>query len=583
MTEPIPRPDPASLEGPLGRRALVVARRAAFRHWVASARYESKLKIAVVAGGALALLGGAWLLARLAFDWLADFGGAIVGAEQIAQLLTAKLLSLAAAALFVLLATSSIAVSFGSMFRSRELPLLIASPLPTRELVRARARESVVLASWASAFLSAPIALAWGQSIGAPLVLYPLALALYLPFALLAGCLGIAVMLTLTRVFARRPVSPLVVIALVLIVGLFRVARRVVRSLDVDQGVDLSALLAVVGRTESPYLPSSWLAEGILAASRGELAGVGLPALLLYSWSMLAFVAVLALGERWFAPIWADLVDRGAAGEARRSRPLLGGRRLEGLLGALMPRAMAQLAIKDLRTFWRDPAQWSQFAVFFGLLAVYLATMRTSLGGYDTELWHGLATLLNTGAGLLVLATLTTRFVFPSVGIEGRRFWLLGLAPLPRRNLVAEKMVLALLLVTPLPLLLALFAGLRLGLDGLAMVVSLVVVIASAFALSGIAVGLGCLLPSFDEEDSARIVSGFGGTLTFVASLLWILLATAVQTLIVRWSTVASAFDLTWSRGQVALAAMVLLLLLAAGAAALPLRLGVRRLERLEV
>ena len=35
------------------------------------------------------------------------------------------------------------------------------------------------------------------------------------------------------------------------------------------------------------------------------------------------------------------------------------------------PRPIRLLLLKDLRTFCRDPAQWSQFLIFFGLLAFY--------------------------------------------------------------------------------------------------------------------------------------------------------------------------------------------------------------------
>lgn len=564
------------------RRALIAARRAATRHWIASAREESKLKIVVVAAGALGLVVGTYLLARAAFGWLADFGGAIVGAEMIATLLTAKLLALFSATLLALLATSSVAVAYGSLLRSRELPLLIASPLPTRELVRARTRETIVLASWASAFLSAPILLAWGQSIGAPVLLYATAAVLFVPFAVLAGSLGTLVLLTLARIFASRPVGPLVVVAIAAVAGLFRSARQVVRSLDTDGGVDLSTLLALVGRAESPWLPSSWFTEAVLAAARGELGAIVLPALLLGSWAALAFTAVLAVGERWHPKIWADLVDRDAK-SGSRGRPFLSSRLIERFFASFTSPAVAQLAAKDLRTFWRDPGQWTQFAVFFGLLAVYLATMRTTLEGYDIAFWRALATTLNGAAALLVLATLTTRFVFPSIGVEGKRFWILGLAPLPRRVLVFEKLLLAALLATPFPLGLALLSGLRLGLPARDLAVSVVIVLLSVLALGGIAVGLGCLLPGFDEDDPSRVVSGFGGTLAFVASLGWVLVATVVQAVVLRWDIVDAFLGTGWSPAVATAVLLGVLTVLAIVAAGIPLRLGVRRLERLEL
>ena len=46
----------------------------------------------------------------------------------------------------------------------------------------------------------------------------------------------------------------------------------------------------------------------------------------------------------------------------------LGLDRLVSLLVALFPHGIRLLIIKDLRLFRRDPAQWSQFLIFFGLL-----------------------------------------------------------------------------------------------------------------------------------------------------------------------------------------------------------------------
>ena len=41
-----------------------------------------------------------------------------------------------------------------------------------------------------------------------------------------------------------------------------------------------------------------------------------------------------------------------------------------------LPNPIRLLILKDLRTFRRDPAQWSQFLIFFGLLAFYFINIR---------------------------------------------------------------------------------------------------------------------------------------------------------------------------------------------------------------
>src|SRR5690606_12402917 len=97
------------------------------------------------------------------------------------------------------------------------------------------------------------------------------------------------------------------------------------------------------------------------------------------------------------------------------------------------------LVIKDFRLFWRDPVQWSQFIIFFGIMAVYVASLRNRTGIQSSEAFRNWVVCLNIGACTLILATLTSRFVFPLISLEGRRFWIIGLAPLTYHTLIQQK------------------------------------------------------------------------------------------------------------------------------------------------
>jgi ABC-2 type transport system permease protein len=179
---------------------------------------------------------------------------------------------------------------------------------------------------------------------------------------------------------------------------------------------------------------------------------------------------------------------------------------------------------------------------------------------------------------MLVLATLTTRFVFPLLSLEGKRFWLLGLAPLERRYLVAQKFWLALVTTSALTLGLALLSGLRLELTAGELLFSLFAIAAATCALCGLSVGLGALYPNLEAESPSRIVSGLGGTLNFILSFLFIAAITALQAFRVQWR------KLHPDDGAVVLAAVALAIVaLAALATWLPLRMGVRNLERMEL
>jgi len=93
--------------------------------------------------------------------------------------------------------------------------------------------------------------------------------------------------------------------------------------------------------------------------------------------------------------------------------------------------------------FWRDTAQWAQSLVLFGLLGVYILNLRHFSQQLTNPFWLHLVWYLNLGACSLNLATLTTRFVYPQFSLEGKRLWIVGMAPLGMARVVKTKFWLA--------------------------------------------------------------------------------------------------------------------------------------------
>jgi ABC-2 type transport system permease protein len=137
--------------------------------------------------------------------------------------------------------------------------------------------------------------------------------------------------------------------------------------------------------------------------------------------------------------------------------------------------------------------------------------------------WVNLISYLNLGACSLNLATVTTRFVFPQFSLEGRRLWIIGMAPMGLVSVVKTKYWLACVCSLAVTLTLIIFScwSLQLPWDRMAFFGAVVTVM--TFALNGLALGLGVLYPNFRESNPSKIVSGFGGTLCLILSFLYIL------------------------------------------------------------
>src|SRR5581483_2595751 len=193
-----------------------------------------------------------------------------------------------------------------------------------------------------------------------------------------------------------------------------------------------------------------------------------------------------------------------------------------GLLAWVQPDTRA-LLVKDARMFWRDTTQWGQSVLLFGLLAVYVINLRHFTSQISNSFWLQLVSYLNLGACSLNLATLTTRFVFPQFSLEGKRLWIIGMAPMGLAKVVKAKYWLASLTSWAVTLSLITLSSYLLKMSWHRILFFSGVVSVMTFTLNGLAVGLGVLYPNFKEANPSKIVSGFGGTLCLVLSFVYIL------------------------------------------------------------
>jgi ABC-2 type transport system permease protein len=211
----------------------------------------------------------------------------------------------------------------------------------------------------------------------------------------------------------------------------------------------------------------------------------------------------------------------------------MGGRRTaSGLrfirrLVSLLPFVGSKVRIilnKDIKAFFRDPAQWSQFFLFFGFIGLYFLNLR-SFAYDETDLrWKSIISFLNLSAVSMTLATLNSRFVFPQISLEGTKFWIMGLMPVTRREIVHGKFYFAFLSGWIISSLLILLSNYMLKISWNIRLLHLYTVFLISFGLAGISVGAGAMWPNFRETVPSKIISGLGGTLNLIISVFFVLL-----------------------------------------------------------
>lgn len=560
-------------------RSIAWAKRRIAIHSIASVRKESKLKVGVITVCAIGFWIGFFFLFKEGFQWLLDFGAGVGGSGRgIGSIILVRMLGVLMLTVFLMLVFSNILVAFSTLYRSREVNYLLQAPMSYRAFFVSRFVECVLFSSWALAYLGSPLMLAYGYTTHASLLFYGASLLFFIPYIAFPAGIGALITLVLARVFPRMRLRTIVLLAILAVLLLFVYWKNWFSAQRLSEDTILPALLDVTAQTQSPYLPSYWATRGILAAASGDY-GECLFNLLLVTANALMIVWVAAeTAQRIFYLGWSSLAGR------ERSRMRLFSQHLLGLADTALrgvPNPFRVLIVKDVKLFWRDPVQWSQFVIFFGIMAVYIANLRSASGHAQQDFWRSWIACLNIGACTLILATLTSRFVFPLVSLEGRRFWVLGLAPLSFRQLVWQKFWLSVVTTSFFTVGLAILSGYMLALEPIYFALSVYSVIITNFGLSGLAVGLGTLYPNFQEDNPARIVSGMGGTLNFLLSIVYITLVVGAQTIILQWR-VLGLYTNDWTFHV----ALVLVLTFITGISAVctfaPMVLGMRNLNHAE-
>jgi ABC-2 type transport system permease protein len=248
------------------------------------------------------------------------------------------------------------------------------------------------------------------------------------------------------------------------------------------------------------------------------------------------------------------------------------------------------LLVKDFRVFRRDPVQWSQFLVFFGLLGLYFLNMdrfsqRDSDINYRT--WVNMVSFLNLVVVGLILSTFTTRFIYPMISLEGSRFWILGLLPLQRDTIVWSKFLFAAGGSWIPCAVLVLLSDLLLRVSLTVMLVHQLTCVLLCVGLASIAVGLGASMPDVREDSPSKIAAGFGGTLNLVLSATYILAVTLLTALPVHFYAMAvesgiGAWLAKFSLGFWLTVGLASACTLAAIAVIFPLRSGLRSFRDME-
>ncbi|MFM7200277.1 MAG: putative ABC transporter permease subunit [Myxococcota bacterium] len=498
--------------------------------------------------------------------------------------LVKKLLSILLLSLFSLLCFSNLINALSAYYLSEDLGLIHSLPLTQRQLFFARFAQTFLNSSWMLILFGLPVFLAYGMVYSASGIYY-LGLFLFLvPYLLIPTAVGVSSATLLVNIFpARRTRELMVLISFLFVVGLFLLLRylRPEKLVNADNFSDVMQFLGQLQSPTAPFLPSHWGTQALVPLLTGEagepgfyllltaLSGAG--AVVLASW---VHLGLYLLG--WNKALHASASTDRTPGV------------VDGFLRALtrpLPADMQAIILKDIKTFFRDAAEWPQLLLILALVAIYLYSIKVLPldGPFITLRVHNLISFLNLAMVGFVVSSVAVRFLFTSVSMEGRAFWMLRASPLAPMRFLLAKFLVGFPLLASLGLLLVVASNLLLGVSPTLMAVGIFSMVGLSLSLTGLSIGIGAEYPNFKAENIAKIASGPGGILFMILAQLFVacilLVEAAPVYLLVRAEFQKRA--LTFTEGAVVGVGLLIALALNLGMAARRLQKGAKALQEM--
>lgn len=502
--------------------------------------------------------------------------------EEFGVLLMNRLLGMVFMVFFSMLIFSNLIITLSTTYISKELDFLIPLPIERKNIFLIKFIESIIYSSWAFILLTIPIFVGYGSSQKVDLWFYPQVFLLVLPFVIIPAGIGAIMTMLIAAYFPAKKIRKISIIfailgflLLILLIKFLRAKEMLIYA----NNLDYTQIMNFLNVGSFPLMPNYWISRGVITAGGNDHKGFIFWLLLLTANAAMICQICLWMIPKYYYRGWALTKESNSGKNISQSKVF---DYIDKAI-SFLPKRIHALISKDIKTFWRDPAQWSQLIILFGLLFIYVSNIRTAAANNNTinlfiPKWKMIISFFNMGATCFVLSILTTRFVYPMLSLEGKQFWIVGLSPIKRSHIIWEKYWLCFGASFIIANFLMALSAFILNLEPQMRILSYITTTLLSFGLTSLSVGLGAMMPNFKEDNPARIANGIGGTLNVVLSLTYIGLTITLEILMVNFGKGYILFGQINRTAAIAIGFILLNII----TIYLPIKLGIRHWNKIE-
>jgi len=439
--------------------------------------------------------------------------------DELGIILSLKIFQMMWILLFAMLIFSAMITAVSTLYLSEDNEILLAAPLPPREIFQMRFFTTSITTSWMVVIFSLPVFGAYDRVFQAGLFFWPLVLFSVPAVALIGSSFAILLIILVVYLFPAKRTKD-IVLYLSLCFGLFLyLVFRLMRPEDLvnpDQYGQFIEYFSAISAPAGPWLPAGWAANLLSDYLLERHIDWLLIGLLLTTPMVLYFLGEVAM-DRLFITGFSKSQE--SFGGHRDFRPV-----------RYFHSRLSWFFRKELRQFTRDSGEWSQFFMLGALIIVYLYNFKVlplDRSPLPTIYISNLIAFGNIALAGFLAASLATRFVYPSIGAEKGAFYLIGSSPLSLGKFLWYKYLFYLGPFTLLALILVAASNHLLQITGPMWWISLYTTLVITWTVLAMGLGFGALFRDFKSENRAAAM-GPGAILFLFCALFYELLVIAL-------------------------------------------------------
>jgi ABC-2 type transport system permease protein len=438
--------------------------------------------------------------------------------------------------LFVAVNLGNIIVSYSTLYRSSEVSFLLTKPVSFTTIFILKFFDNFFYSSTTLFVVAFMVLFGYGSYFGYPWYFFAgVMIFVMIPFMFLSACLAVLILMAIMklagRIGFRKVMAGLFSLYFFFIYLFFNSSNPITLVEKLNRfypNIDEYLSHMVPGFLQ--YLPNQWVAQFLFYIARGEVMNALPYAGILLSVTIIVFGLCFFVADRFYYRSW--LVSLDVQSKAQKFYDPAHRHFLDFRSHSIFPSQIEVLVKKEFFVFFREASQWIHLVVMFiltGLFAISVSNINLKWHIMDVQL---LTYLVMFVFGGFMVSSLTLRFVFPMIGLEGQTFWALRSSPIKEGRIFLIKFILGFMLVLPIAEYIAIasnipFIGKTELHSGL-----LWFGVFNAFWISltmvSFNLGFGGFFANYLEQNPIRAASTQGATLTFLATLVYLIVIVVI-------------------------------------------------------